>query len=424
MAERFSRQNLYELVWAEPMSTAAKRFGISDVALKKVCAKSHVPVPPRGHWAKNQAGKKTWKVPLPPRPPGMVDEIEIGSRSAYPYPGWTEAEILGPIPDPPSFEEPLESVRERVRKQIRRVAVARNLSNPHPTIGRVLQDDELRAEKSRTSPFVLTWDKPLFDTPLARRRLRIVSALFLATARAGGKGTFSAKESESFGVSVHQQHVRIRLAAGPKRRHRAGAEGAHEREKPTLRLSLLCGFGGDIERISWEDDAVALEHRIGEIAVEVIVTAELQHREHCIRLHDWRVQRKAELEEEQRKRAAEAERKRRERETALAKERIERLLAQAKALTDARAIRAYVDAACSTPGAACVDAGVLEAWRVWALQQAERLDPVASGSVLDGIAADRPIMSSMRRSRVRSVILLAVSDRCDLLIGHTADDHR
>lgn len=85
----------------------------------------------RGHWAKKQAGKKTWKTPLPPRPAGMVDEIKPGGRGVYPDQGWSDAEILSPIPEPPSFDDPIETVRERVRKQIGRVAVARGLSNPH-----------------------------------------------------------------------------------------------------------------------------------------------------------------------------------------------------------------------------------------------------------------------------------------------------
>jgi hypothetical protein len=391
MSERLSRLQLYELVWTDPMSTLARRFGISDVALKKVCAKAHVPVPPRGHWAKKQAGKKTCQVPLPPRPAGMVDEIEIGGRRTYPYAGWTEAEILGPIPDPPIFEEPVEEVRERVRRQIGRVPVARNLSNPHPAIARLLKEDEIRAEKLRTASFTLPWDKPVFDTPLARRRLRIINALFLATARADGKGHFSGKQTDHIGISVHHQHVTIRLTAVAKRRRKSVGAESQNRERSALQLAILRGYSGDNERISWEDAEAALERCIGVIAVEVIVTAELQHREHCVRLHEWRVQRKAELEAERRQREAEAERKRREREAALAKERVERLLAQAKALRDARAIRAYVEAVCSAPDVALLEADVLESWRRWALQQADRLDPVTSGSFLTDLQrSDEP----------------------------------
>ena len=52
-----SRQALYDLAWSTPMSTLAKDFGISDVALAKRCRAVDVPVPPRGYWARKAAGQ-------------------------------------------------------------------------------------------------------------------------------------------------------------------------------------------------------------------------------------------------------------------------------------------------------------------------------------------------------------------------------
>ena len=45
---RLSRQDLYELVWARPVTQIAKEFGLSDVALHKICKKHRIPVPARG----------------------------------------------------------------------------------------------------------------------------------------------------------------------------------------------------------------------------------------------------------------------------------------------------------------------------------------------------------------------------------------
>src|SRR4051794_26343187 len=53
-----TRQQLYELVWATPMRTLAKEFGMSDVRLAKVCRRYDIPRPPPGYWAMIQAGKK------------------------------------------------------------------------------------------------------------------------------------------------------------------------------------------------------------------------------------------------------------------------------------------------------------------------------------------------------------------------------
>jgi len=41
------------------MTKVAEDLGISDVALKKICDKHRVPTPPRGYWAKRDAGKPT-----------------------------------------------------------------------------------------------------------------------------------------------------------------------------------------------------------------------------------------------------------------------------------------------------------------------------------------------------------------------------
>ena len=52
-----TRKAMYDLVWSKPMSKVAQDFGISDVALKKICQKHRVPSPPRGYWAKKEADK-------------------------------------------------------------------------------------------------------------------------------------------------------------------------------------------------------------------------------------------------------------------------------------------------------------------------------------------------------------------------------
>ena len=60
-----TRESLYQEVWAEPVSRVAPRYGISGVALGKVCRKHKIPLPPRGYWAKINAGYSPKKLPLP-----------------------------------------------------------------------------------------------------------------------------------------------------------------------------------------------------------------------------------------------------------------------------------------------------------------------------------------------------------------------
>jgi hypothetical protein len=63
---RFSREEIYELVWSEPLSTLSHRFGISDQGLRKHCKVLGVPTPPRGYWQRVKNGHRTRRLPLPP----------------------------------------------------------------------------------------------------------------------------------------------------------------------------------------------------------------------------------------------------------------------------------------------------------------------------------------------------------------------
>lgn len=62
---RFVRSDLYEAVWSTPVTKVAKTYGMSDVALRKICRRLGVPLPNAGHWAKVAHGKPTYRPPLP-----------------------------------------------------------------------------------------------------------------------------------------------------------------------------------------------------------------------------------------------------------------------------------------------------------------------------------------------------------------------
>ena len=62
---RYDRAALYDQLWSRPALEVAKGYGISGVRLGKVCRQLHVPVPPRGYWARVRSGQKVRKPPLP-----------------------------------------------------------------------------------------------------------------------------------------------------------------------------------------------------------------------------------------------------------------------------------------------------------------------------------------------------------------------
>ena len=58
------REALYKEVWQMPIMQLAKKYGISDVALAKVCRNMEIPLPPRGYWAKHAYGHAVRRAPL------------------------------------------------------------------------------------------------------------------------------------------------------------------------------------------------------------------------------------------------------------------------------------------------------------------------------------------------------------------------
>lgn len=90
MSITLTRQELYDRVWAEPVDTLAKEFGLSNVGLGKACRRHNIPVPARGYWARKAAGHTLRQPPLPPSKIGDETVTLLGS----------------PRPDPPAVAAP------------------------------------------------------------------------------------------------------------------------------------------------------------------------------------------------------------------------------------------------------------------------------------------------------------------------------
>ena len=379
-----TRQELYDLVWSTPMKTLAAQFGISDVGLKKTCARAEIPTPDRGHWAKRAAGKKTSPVALPPRPPGMSDEVVIARGRDYWYVNLTREELLGPLPPQPEFPESLEAVRERIARAIGKVTVPKKVLRWHPTIEQLLKEDDRRREQQSSLAYQTSWNSPLFDSPLERRRLRILNSLFLAAERMSGRPRVDAHEPRSIQVGFYQQYVGITLNQQALPRHR-GHNGKQIASKENSRLSLSFVDRSESKADSppWQDgDGVKIEERLTEIAIELVLTAERHYRENEIRSHQWRVKRRADLEEEARQREIAAQRAERARQERSKQARIDRLLKDARKFEQANTIRQYVEAVCFAQAGKTNSAAEFEQWREWSLAEADRVDPTIGGRYL------------------------------------------
>jgi hypothetical protein len=103
---RFTRGDLHDLVWSEPLKMLAWRFGLSVATLRAACTKADVPVPGPGHWTRS-AGKEASRTALPSRAPGISEDVVLGSHGDASPPLCTAEDILraraGDYVDPITF---------------------------------------------------------------------------------------------------------------------------------------------------------------------------------------------------------------------------------------------------------------------------------------------------------------------------------
>lgn len=64
-SETLTREALYALAWAEPMTRVAERYGVSSSFMARVCTAMNVPRPPMGYWTKLEFGKPVSQPSLP-----------------------------------------------------------------------------------------------------------------------------------------------------------------------------------------------------------------------------------------------------------------------------------------------------------------------------------------------------------------------
>ncbi|MBM3091634.1 hypothetical protein GFB56_12505 [Ensifer sp. T173] len=73
-----TREELHDLVWSTPILKLSQEYGLSDRGLAKICVRHLVPTPPRGYWAKVEAGLPAKKTPLRSVENKALHTIHIG----------------------------------------------------------------------------------------------------------------------------------------------------------------------------------------------------------------------------------------------------------------------------------------------------------------------------------------------------------
>ena len=167
MRNRITRKDLYEEIWAEPITQVARRYGVSDVAVGKWCTRMNVPRPGRGYWARKNAGQRVKQAPLPAAhgEASYVNRPQAAEREPSPtpkIPGLERLEKPVPVPDEIGDEHPLVSQTRRALQS----AGDRGGEILYP--GAAPQSLDVRVAKASTD-----------------RALRLMNALIRALERAG-----------------------------------------------------------------------------------------------------------------------------------------------------------------------------------------------------------------------------------------------
>jgi len=379
----WNRDELYQEVWSTPMRTLAKKYGISDVGLAKVCRKLSIPRPGLGYWARKEAGQKGNQPPLPP----LKEKIVLRKPD--------------PRKEPPklsdSATEPELAQIEKVERTASEVLLKRgNMSHPLVAQARsILKSagaDDRKILWAGGSYLHVRVSKDSLD-----RALRIMAAVISAIEDAGFSVGVETGESKKSFAKIYGQQIsfglsektdRVEILAPPK-------GGLLERVltfggkpvtlEPSGKFSIEVWNGWGSTQIRWRDrKSRSLEEQLPQIVAGFMRIA------------------LAERAEKERRAAEERERQLRAEERARLEESIKAERSKIRALdvaasrwSRAERIRSFVSAAHDAavqngqpvnPGSPFGD------WIVWAGLQADRLDPLKASpcSVIDRIAETAP----------------------------------
>lgn len=153
-----TREELYDRVWQTPGSKLSEELGVSDVAIAKQCKKMAVPRPPRGYWAKIEAGRKVpMRKPLPPDPADVASKalrapvpkrlVASGTNGLHPV----AAELLKAIGTTKADEEQRVRLDEpTLPKATVSKAQGQKVAEAFDGIVKALESREIRFRKARS----------------------------------------------------------------------------------------------------------------------------------------------------------------------------------------------------------------------------------------------------------------------------------
>ncbi|PZO37497.1 MAG: hypothetical protein DCE92_07490, partial [Alphaproteobacteria bacterium] len=240
----------------------------------------------------------------------------------------------------------------------------------HPIVQGWVKQDEERRRTNRRHGWGTSGLEDL-TMPLARRRLRLTSAILKGLA---AQGLTLGEDSEWLTASRGKDQVLFRLYGRSKivQRPATANELRWSPDRPTVRATVAAG-DLILQVKDWlsipteyRELKLPLERQLTTIVANLAagVTEQFERRIERDRHHEFWL-------------AAEAVRKKKAAYDKAGQDLRDRLIAQAGRHRQAEAIRAYVN---SADGSSAAAAEEYSGWRSWSLDQADALDPLLDGS--------------------------------------------
>lgn len=375
----YNREQLYEEVWTKPVVQVAEQYGVSDVAIHKVCKTLNIPTPPLGYWAKVRAGAKIKKTPLP-KTQGITEVTGAKTFEGVKEKTADSAGLtLGFLSD--NEREKILRAAEVIKMPAENAQLHKKIAAYRAVVKEWNQKDRKEEGAQRKKDYY--YDPPFLAGLISKESLprvyQILDALFRQVEILGGL------VNDDLSLRVKNEHLRIEIAEGQdkvehvitkqeaqalikyrdEKRHSSWASEPQIRKydyvfNGRLRISIRQG------RYFRDTDKINVESRLGEMLVELYEEAEV------VRLD-------REAREEATRKQAEAEHRKEERRKRYNEE-VERTIALENAALDYETscrIRAYVKAIANTCGQDGLDAETAT-WVDWAMKKADWFDPTVA----------------------------------------------
>lgn len=362
------REDLYRQVWETPMNRLAAQYGISGNGLAKICDRLQVPYPPRGYWAKKEAGKPTRQIQLPEARKGTPQQVTIS-----PTPPRQE-------PVKPVMTPEVQQGYETAMAKASSVTVPDTLRRAHPIIAEWVAEHARGIALAKRDRFASAFGPKPF-TELEHRRHRILDTLFKELEKRGFKikteryhGTWLeiGGERVDFTLYEHIRQERRPLTPEQKRDRFYSNQKWTQVRVPTgnLLFVIKTHLGPGIPD-KWSDAPdMPLEKHIGEIIATLSLAGPLLQEKRRI----FQEQERQRLEAE-RRRQDEVDRRRRD------KHRWRRFVELANQWEEAETARRFIAALQAMPPSGETSFGERShaEWLDWAQSRLKNYDPLECG---------------------------------------------